>query len=589
MAATTLCNSCGKQIGYRGATICPYCGKGISKTATTAIQPESGIRDAGEIKRTDASTAKKTGAGAQKFAGQVSAVPPDRSPAVPVNASKGVQQLRQGLDRLLRAMKGPAGLMEFELAIGEISVALALLRASDGWDLAEAGAEEVLREFLAYSPPDDARGRRIRDLQQRLRGWFGEKPSSEVTEQRNRISVQPTLLRTSPRSLLTLVDAWTLESFELDRLGAGQVSAPTFYCESLEEFYGSFFAFRNLSPEEQARGVSEETQQARAVLEAGGGGVLGVNWPGKGCYLNGEAFAHMHGKSSAAEALRCPKTFPNILTTAVHEKLGHGWLAEHTTRGREIRTVHLEQHEVARHFLRRTSDDPRDVLLQDKWNILLATSKYSEEGYSTWLESKALAVAASRLARGEAVEERGIQLEAVSGFYHRDRILSTLEQAGGDLGVELAQAMSYVLDADAAERGQLAALMSGVFPHTSVSLNTQERDEAYDQLCSELFGQPLHYVFGCLLINRLEQTFGERSVPFALALAGNVSYGLESVSNADLRVAMDSNPQLRMDVRLCLLGTLEGVPHNNPDALYEAARRELSLTPPKLLPKKASH
>jgi hypothetical protein len=76
-------------------------------------------------------------------------------------------------------------------------------------------------------------------------------------------------------------------------------------------------------------------------------------------------------------------------------------------------------------------------------------------------------------------------------------------------------------------------------------------------------------------------------VPFALALAGNVSYGLEGLSNSDLRMALEQNPQLRMDVRLALLGTLDGVPKNDPDALYEAARRELSLTPPALGPKKA--
>ena len=84
----------------------------------------------------------------------------------------------------------------------------------------------------------------------------------------------------------------------------------------------------------------------------------------------------------------------------------------------------------------------------------------------------------------------------------------------------------------------------------------------------------------------LERRLGARSVPFALALAGNVSYGLDTVSNSDLRRALGTNPQLRMDVRLALIGTLEGVPENDPDALFAAARRDLSLTPPPLLPKK---
>lgn len=576
--ATTLCTSCGRQIGYGAATICPYCGKKIAKAAQA--QPA----DLAPVLPLPRATSADLGAALKMQQAVPASVPP--TPVLPDNANKGMRQLREGLDKVLRVLRGEGGRFDFEVAIGEIAVALALLRASDNWDVAEAGLDEALREFLAYTPADDARGRRVKDLQERLRKWFGAGDRQRATPaamQRSALGMQ-----SSSTSLLRLVDDWTVEAFDLERLQVGRIQSPTVYCESLEEFYGSFFAYRNLSPHEQARGVQQEAERARQALEQGGGAVLGVNWPGRGCFLNGEAFAKMNGKASAAEALRCPSTFPHVLSTAVHEKLGHGLLTEYTTRGKEIRSVHLEQHEVARNFLRRTTDDPREALLQDKWNILLGTSKYSEEGFSTWMESKVLALAASRLRAGVRVDEQGVDLTEAANTYTADTVLAALRESGGAAGEELATNIEFLVNSGPAQRNEVAVLLSGAFPHTDVAANTWQRDEDLDQLCAELFGQPLHYVVGFVLVEKLEQRLGARSVPFALALAGNVSYGLDSISNADLRVALHGNPLLRMDVRLALIGTLEGVPHDDPDALFQAARRELSLTPPTLLPRKAS-
>lgn len=574
--ATTHCSNCAKTIGYGGATVCPYCGKPIAASKPVAVP----------------SVASRPAVAAPARLASTVAVPTASGPGVPESASRGLRQLRAGLEKLMQALRGEAGLIEVELAVGEIAVALALLRAVDGWDVAEAGLDEALREFLAYTPADDARGRRLRELQDRLRKWFSEPTAAHTAVAtpalaRDGRTSAGQALRTSSTSLLALVDGWANEEFELDRLQRGTTKSPTVYCETLEDFYGSFFAYRNLSPQEQARGVREESERARGALAEGGGAVLGVNWPGRGCFLNGEAFARMHHKRDAAEALRCPRTFPHILSTAVHEKLGHGWLTESTARGREIRSVHLEQHEVARHFLRRTSDDPREALLQDKWNLLLGTSKYAEEGYATWMESKVLTLAAARVAGGAAIDERGVSLADAASVYPAATVAAQLRETEDEACTHLADAVDYLTAAGPAERRDLAALMAGAFPHTDLGTGSVERDEHLDTICSEVFGQPLHYVVGYVLVEKLERRFGARSVPFALALAGNVSYGLDSISNADLRVALESNPQLRMDVRLAMLGTLDGVPSDDPDALYEAARRELSLTPPSLAPRKA--
>ena len=577
---TTICTHCSRTIGYKGATICPYCGKAIA-AATSAALPRSSLASS---------------AGARAFA-SAAVAPPSAAggPAVPETASKGLRQLRNGLDRLLKALRGGGGMLEFELALGEVAVALALLRASDGWDVAEAGLDEALREFLLYKPEEDDRGRRIKSLQDRLRAWFGERvtPTTQVQNEQPGSPTRPAsvkgavALQASSSSLLRLVDQWTFEQFDLHRLQAGAIASPTVFCETLEEFYGSFFAYRTLSPEEQARGVREEADRARKALAAGGGAVLGVNWPGRGCFLNGEAFARMHGKRDAQQALRDADSFPHILSTAVHEKLGHGLLTEFTTRGKEIRSVHLEQHEVARHFLRRKSDDPREALLQDKWNILLTSSKYAEEGFATWMEAEVLSYAVLKVQGGVRVDEATEGLAETANIYPVDWVVEKLREQEHEALEELAEAVAFLAAAGPAQRREVSQYLAGAFPHTDLTATNWERDEALDQLSQSIFGQPLHYVVGYTMIEKLEHKFGASCVPFALALAGNVSYGLEGLSNSDLRMALEQNPQLRMDVRLALLGTLDGVPKNDPDALYEVARRELSLTPPALGPKKA--
>ena len=579
---TTLCTHCSRTIGYRGATVCPYCGKAIV-AASSASQPKP---------------TQPLSLGSRAYATSAVAAPTSAAgPAVPETASKGLRQLRNGLDRLLKAIRGSGGMLEFELALGEVAVALALLRASDGWDVAEAGLDEALREFLLYTPEDDDRGRRIKGLQDRLRAWFGERvtPSARtepaqaqpVAHSQRALTRGAAAMQASSSSLLRLVDQWTFEQFDLHRLQAGAIASPTVFCESLEEFYGSFFAYRTMSPEEQARGVREEADRARKALAAGGGAVLGVNWPGRGCFLNGEAFARMHGKRDAQQALRDADSFPHILSTAVHEKLGHGLLTEFTTRGKEIRSVHLEQHEVARHFLRRKSDDPREALLQDKWNILLTSSKYAEEGFATWMEAEVLGYAELKVQGGARVDEATDGLAETANIYPVDWVVEKLREQEHEALDELADAVAFLAAAGPAQRREVSQYMAGAFPHTDLAATAWERDEALDQLSQSIFGQPLHYVVGYTMIEKLEHKFGASCVPFALALAGNVSYGLDGLSNSDLRMALEQNPQLRMDVRLALLGTLDGVPKNDPDALYEAARRELSLTPPALGPKKA--
>ncbi len=585
----TTCNACGRTIGYARATICPYCGKPIHvSTPSSSLGQTAPTRGAREHATFGLTATPRTPADA---ASNVVPTPAPEVPPLSINVRLAITQLKTGLERLVGALQSNKPL-DVEIALSQIAVSVAVLRASKGTDIAEAGLGEALKEFLNFKPAEGPSSERIRALQSLLRKLFPAEPArpDTIAQVRARASdsAHAQALLTSPNSLLSQIDAWTFEHFELRKLQVRPDPSPTIYCQTFEEFFASFFAFREMSPEEQARAVREESARARESVASGGGAVLGVNWPGRGCFLSGEAFARLHSKRSADEALRCPQTFPHILSTAIHEKLGHGLLTELTTRGREIRSVHLEQHDVARQFLRRKSDDPREALLLDKWDILLTTSKYSEEGFSTWMESQVAEIVKRRMTSGVRVEATLSDLGAAANVYPPEMIAESLRAYDGEhfdseSCAALADAVEFLDECGPDQRAAAIQLFSGPFPHTDLQHASAERDEAIDRVSSTVFGQPWHYVMGYALVHKIERLFGAHSVPYALAIAGNVSHGLENLSNSDLRLALQANPQLRMDVRLLMLGTLRGVPQNDPAGLFEAARRELSLTPPQLV------
>ena len=374
--------------------------------------------------------------------------------------------------------------------------------------------------------------------------------------------------------VLQRLDAIMWQSFDLARIfhGAPLGQYPVIYCETLEEFFTPILADADVSDSTREEVLAAYVADAKAHAEESGGGIFGVNLPGRGCYVNGWLFGFAHGTSPRA-ALQDPEVFPSIMETVCHEKLGHGFIAALTAVGQEKTQLGLWRFDWARKFNLRTVDSPRSSLLAQKHNLVFAASKFTEEGWATWIEQimgwltaqHGLVDSDQEPARPEAK----YTLEEVARLL--DVLQSRVPHEQRPAVARFAQATQLLLVNTDPEA------MHALSPAIQV---WQQEAQLFDEIFAETFGQSTLYVLGYLLFRRLEAHLGWQNLPCAVAIAGNVTYDLESISLVDLATLLSSDPRLNVDARLALLGTLQLQVGQGPAELARLAREELNLAVP---------
>ena len=365
---------------------------------------------------------------------------------------------------------------------------------------------------------------------------------------------------------------WT--AFALDHAFPDQPLSryPVVYCETLEEFLTPILADEDCSESARDEMLREWATQIEEQAHESGGGILGVNLPGRGCFINGWLFGFANG-ASAREALENKRVFPRILETACHEKLGHGFIAELTAAGREKSDLGLYRFDLARQFPLRTVDTPRSALLRQKHMLVHETSTFTEEGWATWIEGYMLWRAArdGLLADAGAPAQPGVRytLEQVG------QVLQAIhDQSPNDLRPDVTRFL---------EATRVLLVVSEPLPDDAIFRAVrvwQEEAEIFDEAFSHSMGQPALYVLGYLLLRRLEARLGWQNLPCAVAIAANVTYDLEQISLVDLGSLVTNDPRLNVDARLALLGTLELAPGQGTAELAHQAREVLSLAVP---------
>ncbi len=377
--------------------------------------------------------------------------------------------------------------------------------------------------------------------------------------------------------VLQRLDAIMWQSFDLSHIfpGAPLGQYPVIYCETLEEFFTPILADADISDSTREEVLAAYVADAQAHAEESGGGIFGVNLPGRGCYVNGWLFGMAHGQAPRA-ALQDPTIFPTIMETVCHEKLGHGFIGALTAVGQEKTQLGLWRFDWARKFNLRTVDSPRSSLLRQKHNLVFEATKFTEEGWATWIERIMgwLAAQHGLVARDKAPAqpEAKYTLEEVAQLL--DTLQKRVPHKQRALVARLAQATQLLLvnpDPKA---------MHALFPAIQV---WQQEAQLFDEVFAEAFGQPTLYVLGYLLFRRLEARLGWQNLPHVVAIAGNVTYDLENISLVDLATLLSSDPRLNVDARLALLGTLQLRQGQGSQELARLAREELNLAVPERL------
>ncbi len=352
---------------------------------------------------------------------------------------------------------------------------------------------------------------------------------------------------------------------------------PTVYAETLEEFYAPYLELMDVSESSKRVLMERLKAQTEEAAADGRGGVYGIYWPGRGCYLNGWLFARTAPASGKGrqpinprQALTDPQTLPRILATAVHEKQGHGFVSEFTALGEEKKRLGLWRYDIARRFALRDVDTPETALLREKESVVYRSSQLLEEGWSTWIEHHMMGHWAAF--NGRPWTPCRYALIQVW------KPLAQLAKESGDAAVteavrDIQQALEIVLLAEDATLDDV---------HAAVLILHQHGPMADDAFALAL-GQPFAYVVGYLLLRKMEARLGSLCLPYAVTIAGNVTYGLEQVAASDLQRLVARDPRLNMDSRLAQLGMLELKQKGNVAELTHHAHEELNLAVPSSL------
>ena len=375
------------------------------------------------------------------------------------------------------------------------------------------------------------------------------------------------------------LDGAFIEMFHLDAYyPASRLKTPTVYCETLEEFFTPMAAQMELSPEGRQAAVKQLMAAAEERARPHGGGIFGYNLPGLGAYINGWLFAYRQN-FSPREAYNRPEMLRRILETAIHEKLGHGFLSVYSALGEVENRLGLTQMELARKFGLRGADDPTASLRREQAGLLYLTSQLLEEGWATWVETF-LASALLGLGthpRGDMQKVAEAINSLPADLPEREEIQQALLGAilvlfgEENLPLEILHTAVMVLEGiDAAAEKLLGKTLSQPL-------------SAVDELLAQKLGQPLRYIIGELLLTQAEVNLGPLCVPYAALIAASVTFDPAQVGLSDLRDRFSRDPRLYPDVRMAAISRLRLEKKDDVRGMAKLVSAQLSFSIPKEL------
>lgn len=358
-----------------------------------------------------------------------------------------------------------------------------------------------------------------------------------------------------------VVDETFDQIFNITQYFTGEdLNYPTYYCESLEEFFKPHVKHLALSDEIKQELIASMVSEAKQMAAFSHGGVFGVNWPGDGCYLNGWLLSYPNTEDPAA-ALKDQNKIPYILGTLAHEKLGHGFLSEFTTLGKEMQKIQIARFKIADDFNIKISDSPKEILLKEKWQYLFTHCMYAEEGYATWIEHFLL-------------EEL---LGASRGSYEKKEILNTLELVDSGLDVNLKSKTGLSL------KDAFTTWLNPPSNIVQIHQVVRHLEELEWQISTSRQWQqpqPARYVLGFLLLDNISQEFGRELLPYIMAIAYNITYDLDTISNSDLNRILDNEPTMNIHTRLLTILAMGSEEIDSVESLVQKCKTFLNMALP---------
>lgn len=376
------------------------------------------------------------------------------------------------------------------------------------------------------------------------------------------------------------------DELAFDMLGIDMRSLKSTLCEKPSEWMEKLLGDVEISPAMR----SSIMQNASADRN-----VRGVFLPSRGLFINGSAFGDPLGADR-----------PQVVSTAIHEKLGHGFCNTYTLKGEEETRAGSVLFRMASAFGIKQMDEPLYPLWLQKKGVSLRSSFFLEEGFASWVQHRLVREMARRHptsgyddipTHATTLEELAAQLQQAEGE------LSGMPIAYRNLDDYLAkwltneaermrEAGMLQFDGTRLETVGQVARLAGIALEKLISDGEVQPTrattfmmalEAADRLLADAHrtGIQLRYEGGFLMMERIAGLFGERCVPAAVRIAGNVRYNLAAVSVDDLMKAT-SDPNYNCDARLAAICRLPpgAAPRNDARAFARMVNQVLGYSLP---------
>jgi len=344
--------------------------------------------------------------------------------------------------------------------------------------------------------------------------------------------------------------------------GVDMRSTKSTFCETPQEWMDKYLAGEEMPKSQRDNFI----QNADAMKN-----IRGVFLATKGLFINSAAFEDPMGAN-----------LPTVISTAAHEKLGHGFCNTFTLKGQDEAQATRATFRLAEAFGMKQMDEPSYPIWEQKRATSLRSSFFLEEGFSSWIQDRLVkAMAQKKPGRGfEKVQTHATTLQEIMAK------LQSISQsmAGQPIAYRnLEEFLAKWLN-DEAERirhenpgmldyqGQRLETVGQAAMLAKIAIGAIVADDgvsaarvpslmmamtAADAVLSSAKAPVLlRYDGGYLMMTRIEMLFGERCVPAAVRIAGNVRYNIATISVPELVIAV-SNANYNVDARLASICRLQ--------------------------------
>ncbi len=414
--------------------------------------------------------------------------------------------------------------------------------------------EQILSQLRSLYDPDTLNGR-----ENSRKTWQNLQTSLEQAKGRP----TPILARieVTDDDRFKKLDRFFFDTFNLHKyFPEKNFSYPVVFCETLEEFYEALVSDQKLSRKEKQHLIESLVKDCKQNLDKGAGVTFGVDISGVGCYINGWLYGKMTNLSPKA-VLGVPEFAEKVAETAVHEKIGHGFLSMFSALGQTLNELGFRTVKDAEQFGLDVYTDPLHRLRLKQCETLLLSSFYQQEGWATWIESYFSAYYYQLKTHPKYQFE--LLKNAIESIKTKDKEETEIKQV-------ILCAFLALIDEDPYPPEILLKMMEVLkFAGTM-----------FDDQLSAFLGQPLRYVMGQLLMYKVEINAGFQCVPHAALLAGNIKLDVKDVGLQDLNILLNSDPRLNADTRLVMISKLKLNNINDVSELATRCEEDLSMPVP---------